>query len=74
MKMPPGDRGRSRCVSVEPGGWRGAEQPGSPVRDRQESLAKGLWTGTGTAAAADEDWNEEEVPSQGFAFAVGCAA
>lgn len=59
---------------ADPGGWRGAQQSRSQVRDCQEILAKGLWTATGTAAAADEDWKEEEVPSKGFAFAGGCEA
>lgn len=59
---------------ADPGGSRGAEQSRSQVTDCQEILAKGLWTATGAAAAADEDWNEEEVPSKRFAFAGGCEA
>lgn len=59
---------------ADPGGWRGVQQSRSQVRHCQEILAKGLWTATGTAAAADEDWNEEGVPSKGFASAVGCEA
>lgn len=70
-KVSPRGRGISLCWSW---GWRGAELSRSQVRDCQEILAKGLGTATGTASAADEDWNEEEVPSKGFAFAVACEA
>lgn len=68
-KVSPRGCGSSSCCTW---GWRGAEQ--SQVRHCQEILAKGLWTATGTAAAADEDWNDEEVPSKAFVFAVGCEA
>lgn len=65
----------SFCASpVSAGDCRGVEQPRSQVRDHWKSLAKGLGTADGTAAAADEDWNEEEVPSKGFAFTGGCEA